>query len=139
MLGIRSGTISQESQSGFTLVELLVTIAVSTILIGSLSVIVNNNTFIAEKGRDQIVTNSFAENKIEELRSKGYLALSDGSTDITSEMPDELKNPRTGTVTISTAGTGLKLTVLTLTYNDQGLSRTHTYKTYIGELGVGQY
>lgn len=126
------------TEKGFTLVEMLVTILVSIILIGALSVITNNNVFMAQKGRDQTIVNSFAENKVEELRSKGYLTITNGTTDITSQMPTELKAPRSGSVVISDVSTGLKLVVVTLTYNEVGQTQSQTYKTYIGELGVGQ-
>jgi len=140
-LGIKRG-IQQIStdQGGFTLVELLMTILVSVVLIGSLSIVVNNNAFIAKKGRNLTVANSFAENKIEEIRSKGYLSLSNGTTTITTEMPAELPYPRSGTVEIAdTTVTGLKLITLNITYNDVGKQQSYTYKSYIGELGVAQY
>jgi type II secretory pathway pseudopilin PulG len=130
---------ASDNSEGFTLVEMLVTILVSVVLIGSLSVITNNNVFLSQRGRDLTVVNSFAENKVEELRSKGFLALSNGATDIATQMPSELKAPRSGLITISDASTGLKLVTVTLTYNAQGKTQTQTYKTYIGELGVGQY
>ena len=72
-------------QHGFTLVELLMTIIVSVILIGSLSVVVSNNAFIAKKGRNLALANSYAENKIEEIRSKGFLNLENGTETITSD------------------------------------------------------
>lgn len=127
------------NESGFTLVELLVTILVSSILVGVLSTISSNNSFMAQRGRDLTVVNSFAENKVEELRSKGFSTLVNGTTSLTSAMPNELQAPRSGSLVISDASTGLKLVVVALTYSDQGKPLTQTYKTYIGELGVGQY
>lgn len=126
-------------ERGFTLVELLVTILVSVVLIGALSTISNNNVYLSQVGRDLTIVNSFAENKIEELRSKGFIALSNGTTNITLELPSELKTPRSASLQISDASTGLKLVTLNLSYNAQGRTQTQTYKTYIGELGVGQY
>lgn len=128
-----------KKQNGFTLVELLVTLLVSAILVGALSTISNNNVYLSQKGRDLTVVNSFAENKVEELRSKGFITLTNGTQDITSQMPSELKSPRSGSIQISDATTGLKLITVTLSYNEVGKPQTQTYKTYIGELGVGQY
>ena len=139
MLLTPGGQEIKNNQLGYTLVELLVTILVSTILIGGLTVIVNNNVFLTERGRDSVVANSYAENKIEELRSKGYLSLANGTIDVTAELPSELNSPRSASVIISDVATGLKLINLTITYNEQGNSITKDYKTYIGELGVGQY
>ena len=137
--GQKKATNLSSDQSGFTLVELLVTVLVSVVLIGGLSIIVNNNVFLTERGRDMVISNSYAENKIEELRSQGYLALTNGTTDVTSELPDELNTPRSASVIVTDVSTGLKLVNLTITYNEQGRSITQDYKTYIGELGVGQY
>ena len=136
---INISAIKSIDDDGFTLVELLVTIMVSVVLIGSLSIVTNNNSHLAQRGRDLTSVNSFAENKIEELRSKGYLTITNGTTDITSQMPAELKSPRSGSEVISDVSAGLKLVVVTLSYNAQGKTQSQTYKTYIGELGVGQY
>lgn len=124
--------------NGFTLVELLIGIALSAIFIGSIASLQVNTSHIAERSRDVSVVNSFAENKIEELRSKGYLAVNLGTTDITSELPSELNSPRSATLTVSTDPVTMKKVVLTITYNDRGASRTYSYTTYLGEIGVGQ-
>lgn len=119
-------------------VELLVTLIVGSILLLSLNTIVNTHLYLSQRGRDLAVSNAFAEMKIESLRSKGYLAVSTGTTDITSELPTELKKPRTGTMVVSTQETGIKRIKLTITYSEQGIPRTKVYNTYLGELGVGQ-
>lgn len=125
--------------SGFTIVELLVTLAASGILIGAVSVVVNAQTSLAQRGRDLVIANAYAEGEFESLRSQGYLALTDGTTNITSDLPSELNAPRSGSLTISSQTPSVKRVVLSMTYNDQGDPRTYTYTTYVGELGVGQY
>lgn len=104
-----------------------------------ISTILSSHSALSQRGRDVSVANSYAENKIESLRSAGFLALTDGTTDITSELPSELKAPRSGSVVVSTVSSAIKRVNLTITYNDQGAARTYTYSTYVGELGVGQY
>lgn len=131
MMGARS--------RGFTIVELLVTMVVGGLLAGSVTLFLTLHTHIAQRGRDVSVTNSFAENKIESLRSAGFLSLSNGTSDITSQLPAELKAPRSASLTISDESTSIKQVDLSVTYNDQGHARTFTYTTFIGELGVGQY
>lgn len=125
--------------SGFTIVELLVTIIVGGILTGSVALFMGSHTHISQRGRDVSVTNSYAENKIESLRSAGFLALTDGTIDVTNELPSELKAPRSGSLVISSETAAIKRAVLTINYNDQGAARTYSYTTFIGELGVGQY
>ncbi len=125
--------------SGFTIVELLVTLLASAILIGSVSVALNAQVSLAQRGRDLVIANAYAEGEFEALRSKGFLGLADGTNNITSDLPTELKAPRSGSLVISAETASVKRVVLTLTYNDRGDSRTYSYTTYIGELGVGQY
>jgi prepilin-type N-terminal cleavage/methylation domain-containing protein len=130
--------VSRDSK-GFTIVELLVTLLVGTALAGSVAVFLSLHTHIAQRGRDVSVTNSFVENKVESLRSAGFLNLTNGTTDITAELPTELNRPRSASLEISDESTSIKRIDLSITYSDQGQPRTYTYTTYVGELGVGQY
>ena len=124
---------------GFTLVEILVSIVVAGVLITSVNTIASTQAYISQQARDTTLANAYAESKIESLRSLGYLGLTDGTTDITSELPVELSNTRSASQEIGSFATDIKSVVLTITYNEQGKPRTYTYKTYVGELGVGQY
>lgn len=131
--------ISQKlDEYGFTVVELLVTIIVGGILIVGINTLYTTQSYINQHGRDQVVANAFIEGKVESLRSQGFLTLNNGTTDITSELPDEL-NDASGTQVISSQNDATKKVVLTVNYNEQGANRTYVYTTYIGELGVGQY
>jgi Tfp pilus assembly protein PilE len=127
------------SEAGVTIVELIVTLVVGSILVGSTVLITTSYSRISARTLYLTVANSYAENKVESLRSLGFLGLADGTTDITNELPTELKNPRSASVQISSPSATTKKVDLTITYNDQGAPRTYTYTTYIGELGVGQY
>lgn len=124
---------------GFTIVELLVSIAVGSVFMLAVTTLIIQNTRTAQKARDLAVIDSYAENKIEALRSGGFLSLNNGTTDITSEMPNELKSPRSGSLVISSASPSIKQAQIVTTYNNQGVPKTYTYTTFIGELGVGQY
>ena len=133
------GDKSDKKQHGYMMVELLITLIVGAVLILSLNNIVSSHVYLSQRSRDLVIANAFAEQKIESLRSKGFLTLADGTTNIVSELPGELKAPRSGTVIVSTQSTGLKKVRISLTYNEQGTARTQTYTSFIGELGVGQY
>jgi prepilin-type N-terminal cleavage/methylation domain-containing protein len=127
------------TQGGFTIVELLVTMIIGGLLTGAVTVLLTTHSAISQRGRDLILANSYVEKKVEGLRSIGFLGLSDGSTDITSELPSELKSPRSGSMQITAETADIKRVYVSLTYSDQGTPRTYTYTTFIGELGVGQY
>lgn len=127
------------SDSGFTLVELVVTILVGAIFAISVTTLVSENAHLARRSRDLIAANAYVEGKVEELRSIGYAGLTVGTTNITNELPDELNSSKSGSLHITAPVSGLKQADITVSYNDQGVNRTYSYTTYIGELGVGQY
>lgn len=132
-------SLGAKSEKGFTIVELLVAIAVAAIFAGSASLIINEQSHIGQLSRDLLVENSYISGKVESLRSAGYNSLTNGTTIITTELPAELKSPRSGSMHVSDQSSGLKRVLFTISYNDQGTQRTYNYTTYIGELGVGQY
>jgi type II secretory pathway pseudopilin PulG len=121
------------------IVELLIAIIVGAILMLSLSNIVTSHIYLSQRSRDVVIANAYAEQKVEALRSKGFLTLTDGTSNITSELPSELKAPRSASMAISSHTAAVKKVRLSVTYSQQGAPRTHVYTTYIGELGVGQY
>lgn len=131
--------VLKQNQKGFTIVELIVALVVASILTGSVFLIYTNQVQLSETARDMALASAFAEGKIEDLRSAGYLSLSNGATDITSELPSELNAPKSGTMTVSEPSAGIKEVEITLAFHNKGEQRTETYTTLIGELGAGQY
>lgn len=128
----------KNNQGGFTLVEILVAIAVAGVMIGTLSEVVTSYVHTAQRGRYLNSANSYVEAKIESLRNTGYNSLIDGTTSLTSELPTQLPPNRTSSMTISSPSAGLKQADISISYNDQGNNLSYSYTTYIGELGVGQ-
>jgi prepilin-type N-terminal cleavage/methylation domain-containing protein len=126
------------NQNGYTIVELLVAIIVGGVMLGSASLIITAHNRLSHKHRDHVVLNSYAEGKIEALRSAGYLTVEEGSYDITDELPSELNNPRQATLEVSLLQPGIKRIHLSVSYNELGDQRSQSYTTLIGELGVGQ-
>jgi prepilin-type N-terminal cleavage/methylation domain-containing protein len=126
------------SQAGFTLVELLVAIAVGAVVTLSLTQVVTGYIHLSQRGRYLNMTNAYAEAKIEALRNQGYNAVAIGSSSLTSELPGQLPVGKNGTMNVTQSSAGLKQVDLTITYKDQGQDNTYTYRTYLGELGVGQ-
>lgn len=128
-----------QSLTGFMIVELIVTLIVASVLVLSLHTIVTSHGYVSNRSKSVVLVNAFAEHKVEALRSAGFLNLTDGTTTVTSEMPGDLLAPRSAILTISSQTDAIKKIHLSITYNEQGASKTQTYTTYIGELGVGQY
>lgn len=123
---------------GFTIVEVLVAIAVAGIMIGSLSSVVTTYVHTAQRGRYLNIANAYVEAKVESLRNIGYNGIAVGTTSLTSNLPTQLPPNRTASMTITSPSAGIKQADITVSYNDQGKSNSYSYTTYIGELGVGQ-
>lgn len=126
-------------QSGFTVVELLVAIIVSAVVISTVNLAIINLVHISKRNRDLVLANAYVEGKVEALRSAGFKSLTNGTTNISSELPSGLTPPRTGTMVVSSVDAATEKVDISVSYNDQGTTRTYSYTTYIGELGVGQY
>lgn len=128
----------KSSQAGFTLVELLVAIAVGAVVTLSLTQVVTGYIHLSQRGRYLNMTNAYAEAKIEALRNQGYNAVAVGTTNLAAELPSKLPPGKSGNMVVTQPSAGLKQVDLTLSYKDQGQDNTYTYRTYLGELGVGQ-
>jgi len=131
-------SLKTNSATGFTIVEVLVAIAVGGIMVGSLNQVVNGYLHLSQRGRYLNLANAYVEAKTEALRNAGYNGLSNGSTNLKAELPSQLPPSRNATLTVADQSTGLKKLDITISYNDQGQLNTYNYTTYIGELGVGQ-
>ncbi len=125
--------------AGFTLVEILATLTAAAIMIASVTTAVNSQAVLAQKHRDLVIANAYANSEVESLRSKGFLGLTAGTTNLTSAMPSELKAPRSASLVVSAESVSVWRVNLSLTYNEHGIPRTLSYTTLVGELGVGQY
>ena len=136
---MKKGRVKESRQVGFTIVELIVSMIVVGILIVGLNSIYMAHMIQSHRARNLVIVNSFVENKIESLRSAGFLSISDGTSNISTELPTDLGAPHSATMQITSPVSGIKKVALSITYNDGGGQRTYDYQTYIGELGVGQY
>ena len=129
--------VSRDS-NGFTVVEMLLGIALFAIIIPTLILAMNSISILNDNSKDLAIANIYAENKIEELRSIGYNSVSVGTVSLTSSLPATLGKYRSGSYTVGNATAGQKDVSLTITIDARGTLRTLNYKSVIGELGVGQ-
>lgn len=141
--------MQKHTNAGFTLVEIIVTIAVFAIILPAIAAMIVSLNAINDRARELSVAHALTQNQVEELRSEGFLAIETGADQPFSvELPNAL-NELSATYTVSLYdpdGAGgedpdpsLKRIVLNIEYNDHGETRRLQYQTYLGELGVGQY
>ena len=131
-------TKASSKSAGFTIVEILVAIAVGAILVTAFSNVVTTYVHVSQRGRHLSYANAYAESKVEALRNQGFNSLALGTSNVSAELPSRLPNARNATMVISAPTAGIKQVDLSVSYNEQSSMTTHNYRTYVGELGVGQ-
>ena len=127
------------SQSGFTIIEMLVTIILFAILVPTIVGFINTISSLNDRAKDTAVVNSLVENKIESLRSAGFRTIDTGSTDFSTELPSILSNPKSASYNVTEISPSVKQIDITVNHTTAGGLNTLTYRTYVGEIGVGQY
>lgn len=130
--------MTAKHEQGFTLIELILTIAVFAIVMPAIAIGINNLTVINNRARDLALVNMLAQNKVESLRSAGYNSIPIGSTDFTPELPPTLASPKVANYTVTNSTPGIKEVLITISYRDYSQTKTVNYKTIISEIGVGQ-
>lgn len=131
-------TAPVKGQRGFTIIELLIVIAIFGIVMPTLAAGVNNLTVLNNRARDLSLANLIAENKAEQLRNAGYNSLTPGTISFSSELPNELAGPKSASYTVTNPTAGLLEITVEINYRDYSQTKTVNYKTIVGELGVGQ-
>lgn len=129
----------RKDSGGFTVIEILIGLAVFAVTIPAIAAGVNNLIVLNDRARDLTVANLIAESKAEELRGNGFNALTLGVTDMTAELPYELANPNSAFYEVTNPSPGIADITISITYDDYGgAPRVLEYKTTVSELGVGQ-
>lgn len=126
-------------ESGFTIIELLVTISIMSLMIIG---IVNLYILIESSQRRsyhlEIATRA-GEAQIESLRNSQYGNLETDSTiDFSDQLPTDLPEPRNGSVYVSEPEDGLKRVDISITYREGNGTKTVKQSSLIGIVGIGQ-
>lgn len=131
--------MSRHNQSGFTLVELAITIVVLGVVLTSVISLFTNIQEAQTHTRYLEAATYAAQAEIETLRNVNYNNLTPGQTiDFTNSLPDTLPSGTTGTVTVSEPVQGLRRVDVDVTYTYKGKSRTVELSSLIGVLGITQ-
>jgi len=129
----------QSSSRGFTIVELLVTVVVSSLIFLAVS-----SLFITIAGAQRSTrllesASRAGERQIEALRNENYGSLQPGSTiTFTNQLPEDLPGPRSGTATISQPTEGVRRVDVNITYKDGNNDKTVKLSSLIGQIGIAQ-
>jgi prepilin-type N-terminal cleavage/methylation domain-containing protein len=129
----------RQQDSGFTLVELMVTIVVLGLVITGIGGLYYVMQVTEVRSQRLDIAMRAARTKIESLRNNGYNALTPGSTiTFTNELSSALPSDRTGTVVVSQPLPELRRVDVTVQYTDYGKQQTVTLSSNIGVIGIGQ-
>lgn len=131
--------MTDKGQNGFTLVELIAAAA----LLGLMVIGIANLYITIEKTQRKSyhleIASRAGEKKIEGLRNSQYNNLTPDTTiNFTSELPDELPEPRSGTVAVSEPEIGIRRVDITISYKDGSKTKTIKQSSLIGFIGIGQ-
>lgn len=129
----------RDVENGFTIVELLVTIAVIGITAGSLTSMFISIRNIQQQTVYADTATRDAQREIETLRNDNYASLTPGNTiDFTSQLSGDLPTGSTGSVQISQPATDLRRVDVTVTYKSNGNQHRTTLSSLIGVIGITQ-
>jgi len=129
---------SRASSHGFTVVELLLSIAVFAIVVPIIILGVVTLSQINQNAINLSYANIIVENKVETLRSMGYNSLQNGTVSFTSDLPVSFGSTKSASYIIATESTGVKSITVSLSYKALNRTVSLNYRTLISELGVGQ-
>lgn len=130
-------TLRQEA-GGFTVVELLITVAICGVIVPVLAAGLTQLTMVNNRARDLALANMLAQSKAELLRNAGYNSIGLGVVDFSGELPSTFSAPRSGNYTVTEPEIGIKDIAIQISYKEANNQRTINYETKISEIGVGQ-
>ncbi len=129
-----------KENKGFTLVEIAVTVAVIGMMMIALANLVIAIGGIQRQSERLTLASRIAEAKIEGLRNNHYnnLVNSPPALDFTNELPTDLPEPRSATVTVSEPSNGIKRLDVSISYTDGKLTKNVNLSGLIGNIGLSQ-
>lgn len=127
-----------KKQSGFTVIEVLIGIALFGIIMPSIIMAAVGIAQLNDRAADLTLANIIAERKIESLRSAGYNSLNLQTVSFEGELSSSFTAPRTASYTITSPATGVKQIDISISYRDGSQTRSLTFNSRISELGVAQ-
>lgn len=136
----------KENQSGFSAVELLITLIIIGVFFGSFTLAFTSIQSINKKANDVMDANQLAFSKVQEYENKSFNnipAPSPGGSlveveNFSASLPVKLENPRVGKVYVNTVSPTLKQVVVQIEFGSGSSVRRVQYGDFIQLQGVGR-
>lgn len=127
-------------QAGFTLLEVVVTIAIIAIGTLAIATISINTGNLNRQSRNLAIATAIAQQKMEAVRNLPYASIS-ANENFTSSLPPQLGSPRSATATFNNLTPpvpNLKRFDIIIYYTDRGLRRDAHVSTLIYAQGINR-
>lgn len=130
--------MSSRKESGFTLVELTVSLLVIGIVVGAIFTLFTSIQSTQQRTAYMESATRAAQRQMESLRNNNYNNLNTGQTlTFTNQLPPNLKQS-SGTVAVSEPTSGLKRIDVSVKYNDGSRNQEVRLSSLVGILGITQ-
>lgn len=131
--------IPGRNDKGYTIIEVLMTIVVTSILFTAVIALFSNILIIQSRTERLETATRSAHRQIEALRNLQYNALEEGQDiDFSAELPDQLPTGSSGIVVVTDVDQGLKRVDATVTYPEGSSDKQVTVSSLIGIIGITQ-
>lgn len=131
--------MNDRTESGFTLLELIVTITILGLLVTGIFNLYLSVESAQRKSHYLEIATRAGEKQIESMRNTQYSNLLPGvDLSFTADLPDDLPSPKSGVVIVSEPEDGIRRVDVRVTFKDGNGSRTVRQSSLIGVLGITQ-
>jgi prepilin-type N-terminal cleavage/methylation domain-containing protein len=135
-----------DDQSGFAIVELLITLIIIGVAFGAFMVTFTTIQSINKKAQDISKANTLSFAKVQEYENKNYTTLPATAPigtlqeveDFSASLPTTMQSPRVGKVYINTISATLKQVVVTIEFGSGDTKRIVQYGDFIQRHGLGR-
>jgi len=142
----QAGTVRDNDDSGFAVVELLITLIIIGVAFGAFTVTFTTIQNINKKALDINKANTLAFAKMQDYENQQFTSLPAtapiGSLqqveDFSSSLPTVFESPRVGKVYINTVSSTLKQVVVTIEFGSGSSQRIVQYANFIQKNGLGR-
>jgi prepilin-type N-terminal cleavage/methylation domain-containing protein len=132
--------------SGFSIVELLITLVIIGTTFGAFMVTFTTIQNINKKSLDITAANSLAFAKVQDYENRAFASIPATSPtgslqiveDFSSSLPNSLEAPRVGQVFVNTVSGNLKQVVVNITFGSGDSKRLIQYADFIQSNGLGR-